>query len=724
LEKKKKLTACQKEKERKNMKSILIIGLVLIANVNAVNAANRYVDSAASGANNGTSWTDAWTSLGAVSGIGPGDVIYVSGGSTTKLYLMGGWALSTSGTEAAPITVRIGQEPGHNGTAIFRNNAGSEWWITANTAQGKGDWWTFNGRLDGDNKNHFRVENYRKIVRTEHDNTHGDSSPGIKGVKWLGITSAGGAGVIYMYNSDRIEIGWCIWEAIGDDTNYPSGSSPGRLYSIGRYGTPGWGINQIHDNIFNLLYCHNVDQYGDNGDDAMQYVYNCDIYNNQILSSLAGAGVYQGNNHQDGIQVGPGYQRIYNNLFKNISNYCIYLEDFGGGERSHAYVFNNIFWYADPQLTNQPSAAITVGNHSLGSYSDVLIFNNTFYKGKSAINWSQGPAWPASEIKSSCRVQNNLVTGPGGFTFSPNNHAIVSHNATGFAESGWVSAVNGDFHLKSTAFVAINTGTNANAGVTTKDKDGVTRPQGSAWDIGAYEYTTEGPGPTPTPTPGPTPEPTPAPTPPLMDGLEFEAESMLVEAPFTVSQGMVSQNVQTTDPAQGGRATARMMIPSAGEYTASLKVNAPHGGADSLFIDFDQAPIAPITIFDVLPTNQVESRIVNWRGSGDPETPQFVPKRWTLSAGEHTIRIVGREPNLLIDSVMISLAAEPGPSPSPTPTPGPSPTPTPGPTPGPSPTPSPDKIQIGDVEGLQESLDSLQNQINTHTHQTGPAQPQ
>jgi hypothetical protein len=192
---------------------------------------------------------------------------------------------------------------------------------------------------------------------------------------------------------------------------------------------------------------------------------------------------------------------------------------------------------------------------------------------------------------------------------------------------------------------------------------------------------------------------------------------MLVEAPFAVSAGVISQNVQTTDPAQGGRASARVNVPSAGEYQVSLALNAPHGGADSLFIDFDQEPTAPVTIFDVMPTHEIESRVVNWRGSGDPEGPQFVPKRWALSAGEHTIRIVGREPNLLIDSVTISPAAAPEPTPTPEPTPPPEP----------SPTPSPGQIQISDVEGLQESLDSLKNQIDTHTHsydgQTRPVQP-
>jgi hypothetical protein len=49
--------------------------------------------------------------------------------------------------------------------------------------------------------------------------------------------------------------------------------------------------------------------------------------------------------------------------------------------------------------------------------------------------------------------------------------------------------------------------------ITGSDKDGVLRPQGSAVDVGAFEFVSSYTGGTPEPTPTPTPEPTPTPTP-------------------------------------------------------------------------------------------------------------------------------------------------------------------------------------------------------------------
>ena len=144
------------------------------------------------------------------------------------------------------------------------------------------------------------------------------------------------------------------------------------------------------------------------------------------------------------------------------------------------------------------------------------------------------------------------------------------------------------------------------------------------------------------------------PTVPLMPGLTFEAEAGLIESPFTVASGTVSQSVEVSTPSSGGRARYRVTIPSTGNYRVNMNVNAPNIAANSLFIDFDQEPTTPTTIWDVQAlTSGIETRSVSWRGTGAFDAPQFNPKVWNLSAGEHTLCIRGREAGMQVDAITI-----------------------------------------------------------------------
>lgn len=99
--------------------------LILLLSVNLF-AANWYVDNAATGSNNGTSWTNAWTSLSAINwaSISAGDYIYISGGSSSKTYAE---TLTPQciGTKANLITIIAGKysssPSGHSGTPIIQH---------------------------------------------------------------------------------------------------------------------------------------------------------------------------------------------------------------------------------------------------------------------------------------------------------------------------------------------------------------------------------------------------------------------------------------------------------------------------------------------------------------------------------------------------------------------------------------------------------------------------
>jgi hypothetical protein len=93
----------------------------------------RYVDSAATGSANGTSWANAWTSFSQITGLAAGDTVYISGGTTSKTYNVSTqWNMAGGSSDTNRITYHIGIDAGHTGTAIL-NCGGATNRIAANS---------------------------------------------------------------------------------------------------------------------------------------------------------------------------------------------------------------------------------------------------------------------------------------------------------------------------------------------------------------------------------------------------------------------------------------------------------------------------------------------------------------------------------------------------------------------------------------------------------------
>jgi hypothetical protein len=115
----------------------------------------------------------------------------------------------------------------------------------------------------------------------------------------------------------------------------------------------------------------------------------------------------------------------------------------------------------------------------------------------------------------------------------------------------------------------------------------------------------------------------------------------------------ISQASQTTDPATAGKAVCRFTVTTAGAYTVSATINASVSNGDSVFVSIDELPTSPTTVWDVSPlTTGAEARLVTWRGSS-VGVPEFSPKTFTLTAGEHTFYIYGREAGMQIDQITL-----------------------------------------------------------------------
>lgn len=144
----------------------------------------------------------------------------------------------------------------------------------------------------------------------------------------------------------------------------------------------------------------------------------------------------------------------------------------------------------------------------------------------------------------------------------------------------------------------------------------------------------------------------------------WEAEAMLIESPFTASATDIVETLWTTDPSAGGRARAKITLPTTADYRLKALVNAPNAAANSIFVDWDQEPTDPLTVWDVQAlTTGFEERYVSWRGNGTFDAPQFVTNQWNLTAGVHTIYVRGRESNTRIDRFTLEPVTVPPPNP-------------------------------------------------------------
>ncbi len=136
-------------------------------------------------------------------------------------------------------------------------------------------------------------------------------------------------------------------------------------------------------------------------------------------------------------------------------------------------------------------------------------------------------------------------------------------------------------------------------------------------------------------------------------GLVFQAPSGVISGPFAVTGNYISQSVLTTVVASGGQATYTFTLTNSGNYVVQALVNCPDASANSFWVNIDAVPTDPNMIWDVNTTSGFEQRLVSWRGLGTDLSDQYVPAFFNLSAGTHTLYVVGREANAQLQAISI-----------------------------------------------------------------------
>lgn len=131
-----------------------------------------------------------------------------------------------------------------------------------------------------------------------------------------------------------------------------------------------------------------------------------------------------------------------------------------------------------------------------------------------------------------------------------------------------------------------------------------------------------------------------------------------LKGPFVTDNGYLVQGSETALNA-GGRATFTFSVPTAGQFTVAGLVDAPSESANSFYISVDSEPQDPEATWHVPVTQGAEWRTVSWQGNGTWNKPAFVPKYFQLSAGQHTLIVVGREAGARIAQLKISKVPSP-----------------------------------------------------------------
>jgi hypothetical protein len=495
----------------------LLIGVIFVSffafGAKDAIAANWYVDNAASGSNNGTSWTNAWQTFGAVvwgsGGVVAGDSLYISGGATSKTYTAasdGMLSVRASGSSTSSrITIATGAKSpsptGHDGRVIFDGVNTYKYLISAVQSYIK---------IDGEKSGAINWELKNMVPTLDNDGVNAISLDNGNGgrvgntVTYVSIHDVSNG--INASGQSTCEISYSeIYNVTNDHC----------IRAIGGEGSLG-SIKIHHNKITNR---------GDPtrsylGPDGIQGTWYLDIYNNNFISEVVTPTV--GSQHPDQIQADFNMNRIYNNYFYGGINSQMFPNIVPPGPTvfSDFLVYNNVFAHSGWSGTIVGAATGTttiqrvcicnntfidstanvalewiMDSANVTTLTDVYIANNIFYNCGGGGGIQAVKVTATSGQQASMHFDYNLInagaSGSSAMVWEPSYANITqAHGQTGVPTftSYTAGTYANDYHLTSPNAYTIGTGLNLTTMIGSTDKDGVSRPGGSsAWDIGAYE---------------------------------------------------------------------------------------------------------------------------------------------------------------------------------------------------------------------------------------------
>lgn len=444
---------------RKPLLIFVVLSLQCASNSQMNLPSNFYVDKNATGNGDGSSWLNAAKSFSDLiwSNIHGGDTVYISGGVDSTVYTSR-LEPGSSGTPDNRIVITKGKDVGHNGKVIF----------------------------DPDGS------------------TYALYSEGYNYIEYSYMTFENGAingSVIGISHSDGVDILHCtIYHPTSHGLAYEYSNNGRFLY------------NTVYTGPIHLATANDAIGLSDSGN--IEIGYNSFIENNSDPTSHLD--IIQG---MDLFGNGKGINKIHHNFFLQISdsvNSCLDLENVQGTWE----VYNNIIvcrdnntYSRDIEFWNQADTSkplyVKIFNNTLygGTYTysilafstdSLEIINNIFYKPKGIIGVTIGGNANEGYIKidyngyylnSTSDNQGRDRNAKGGDTY----YSWSQWQALGYDKhsySGPIKLLNADGTSPSD-YALVKNGKGVDFGKTltlfSDDFNGITRPQGNGWDIGAFE---------------------------------------------------------------------------------------------------------------------------------------------------------------------------------------------------------------------------------------------
>lgn len=491
------------------------IGVVILMVTWRAAGTDWYVDnSLAASDNTGVSWANAWTNFASIIWGNPGwkagDTLYISGGTTSQTYneTLGPFNITSPGSPYSYI--KTGTNAGHTGTVIIDGQGTSSSGISA----------VGNHRLIIDGSSGLGITNL--VIKNFFDAANNSAGIGISyggdSDGWIhhieiydcnvGIYNAGSASnstisQCYIHNvrgNAGIQLNGAstkAWDTtfVSNVTvivNFDTNQSP----NTGADGIQGGNGITIHHCYFGTITGTNVQN---QHPDACQLIgefnkiYDCEMVD--VVNAALEGGSSQTNS---------GNLMFYNNVIRRTSattwlafNRGVEWSPYPGPaptSLTNVHIYNNTF----VDLTNWNVVTFTYGNTDANNptnqptFADFNIKNNLFFNCTDSGHGAVIKLYPnTNAVSPNVTIDYNaMCPGAHGLTNITANGAeyIQNNPRTGtpafisYSECGPLN----NLHLSLSDSVAVDRGTSLATFFST-DKDGVTRPQGLAWDIGAYE---------------------------------------------------------------------------------------------------------------------------------------------------------------------------------------------------------------------------------------------